>query len=83
MSIKGTDAKRTITKAYTFLTPAALFVALKVVQSFIIILPALGRLCDETGRSNETFTAFFTWHDSKKANTNAMHVKTILSAVCK
>ncbi len=82
MSIKGTAAKRTITKEYTFLTPVALFTALKVVQSFNI-LPALGRLCDETGRSNETFTALFTWHDSKKANTNAMHVKTILGAVCK
>jgi hypothetical protein len=82
MSIKGIAAKRTIKKEYTFSMPVALFIALKVVQSFTM-LPALGRLCDETGRSNETFTALFTWHDSKKTNTNAMHVKTILSAVCK
>lgn len=81
MSIKGIAASKTIKKGNTFLMPVALFITLKVVQSFTIL--ALGKLSDETGRFNETLTALFTWHDSKEANINATHVKTILSVVCK
>lgn len=60
---------------------AASFSPFKEVQLFTILI--LEELSDETGRFNETLTALFTWHDSKKASINATPVKRILSVVCK
>ena len=52
-------------------------------EAQLLTIPILEELSDETGTFNETFTARFTWHDSKKASINAMQVKAILSVVCK
>ena len=52
-------------------------------EAQLLTIPILEECSDETGTFNETFTARFTWHDSKKASINAMQVKAILSVVCK